>query len=549
MAAEYKREGEGPAASDVVVVGSGAAGLTAALTAAAAGLSVIIIEKTGKLGGTSAMSGAAAWVPANHHSRAEGIEDSPEEALAYLRATAPAGWQGTEDQLWQRFATEASSMLAFVEKHTPLEFALTSEPDVFTEAPGAKLRGRMTSPKPLSRRILGAYAARLRRSTMPHIFTYQETSENDVYRRPLRTAFKLAPRLARRLLTNSAGKGTALITGLLKGCLDHGCRIELEARAVELIADETNRVIGLVVEQHGQTRRIAAHRGLLLATGGFEWNAELLSRHFPGPNGLIGSPRGNEGDAIGMGQAVGAEVAHMDQALIFPCIPTIYEGKRHALPLPFHIEPNAILVDRTGKRFVGEYALDLGEVLDRRDSRTGVPLHLPAWVISDANFLRLVIRWYARYDQSWITRAATIEELARKIGIDSSDLSATVTRFNALCASGRDEDFHRGETTYQRAKMGKRDIMRPIVKPPFIAVSFNRCVLSTKGGLRTNGHGQVVGRDGNVIPGLYCAGAAMANPIGTRAISAGTTIGPNMTWGYICARHMLTSNRSAQETH
>jgi 3-oxosteroid 1-dehydrogenase len=111
---------------------------------------------------------------------------------------------------------------------------------------------------------------------------------------------------------------------------------------------------------------------------------------------------------------------------------------------------------------------------------------------------------------------------------------------------GRDEDFHRGETVYQRAKSGGRATLRPILKPPFVAVSFNRSVLSTKGGLRTNEHGQVLDRNGSVIAGLYCAGAAMANPIGTRAISAGTTIGPNMTWGYIGARHVLTSNRGAQ---
>ena len=533
-------------ASDLIVVGSGAAGLTAALTAAVAGLSVTIIEKTGKLGGTSAMSGAAAWIPANHHASAAGIEDSPAEALAYLRATAPDGWRETEDQLWQSFATEACCMLAFVEKHTPLSFALTSEPDVFTEAPGAKAKGRMTAPLPLPRGILGPYAAHVRRSTLPHIFTYQETTQNDLYRRPVRTVLKLAPRLIKRWLTNSAAKGTALVTGLLRGCLDRGCRIELEARATQLITDGTNRVSGIVIEQHGQTRRFMAHRAVLLATGGFEWNAKLLSRHFSGPIGLLGSPDGNEGDALHLSEAVGAQLAHMDQALIYPCVPTMYEGRLQALPVPFHIEPNAIVVDRAGKRFVSEYAVDLGEALDRRDPRTGNPLHLPAWLISDAKFMRLAIRWYARNDPSWITRAASIEALATKIGIEAAALRETVERFNTLCALGRDEDFHRGETVFQRAKSGGQPTMKPIVTPPFVAVSFNRSVLSTKGGLRTNGHGQVLTHDGSVIAGLYCAGAAMANPIGTRAISAGTTIGPNMTWGYISARHVLTSNRGAQ---
>ena len=529
--------------SDVVVVGSGAAALTAALTAAVAGLSVTILEKTNKLGGTSAMSGAAAWIPANHHARAAGIEDSPESALEYLRATAPEGWRETEDALWQSFAENAAPMLALVEQRTPLRFALTSEADVFAEAPGGKAYGRMTSPGPLSRRILGPYAHRLRPSTLPQFFTYQETTENDLYRRPVRTVLKLAPRLAWRLLTKRSGKGAALVTGLLRGCLDHGCRIECEAKAVELIQNRTNEtVVGVVVEQHGRRYRVMARRAVLLATGGFEWNADRVARHFPGPVGLAGSPRSNEGDAVSMAEAVGAQLAHMDQALIFACAPTTYEGRLHAMPLPFHREPNAILVNRTGRRFVSEYSVDVGEALDRRNPSTGEPIHLPAWLISDRDFLRPTLRWYARYRPGWIIRAPTIEGLAGKIGVPASALVETVRRFNALCALGRDEDFHRGETIFERHKAAKRRLLAPISRPPYVAIPFDRSLLSTKGGLRTNEHGQVLRPDGSVIASLYCAGAAMANPIGTRAISAGTTIGPNMTWGYICARHMLGAN-------
>lgn len=534
--------------TDFVVVGSGAAALTAALTAAVSGLSVTILEKTDKLGGTSAMSGAAAWIPANHHGRAAGIEDGPEAALEYLRATAPEGWHETEDALWRSFAENAAPMLAFVEQHTPLRFALTSEADVFAEAPGGKAYGRMTSPQPLSRRILGPYARRLRPSTLPQFFTYQETTDNDLYRRPVRTVLKLAPRLAWRLLSKRSGKGAALVTGLLRGCLDRGCRIECEARALELIQNRANEtVVGVTVEQHGHRYRVMARRGVLLATGGFEWNADLMARHFPGPVGVAGSPRSNEGDAVRMAEAVGAQLAHMDQALIFACVPTMYEGKPHAMPLPFHREPNAILVDRTGRRFVGESAVDVGEALDRRDPGSGESLHPPVWLITDRDFLRPVLRWYARYRPGWIFRAPTIEGLAGEIGVPALALVETVRRFNILCALGRDEDFHRGETIFERHKAAKRCLLAPISRPPYVAIPFDRSLLSTKGGLRTNEHGQVLRPDGSVIAGLYCAGAAMANPIGTRAISAGTTIGPNMTWGYICARHILGANSGTPE--
>ncbi len=535
---------ESNAQFDFIVVGSGAAALTAALTASVAGLKTAIIEKTDKVGGTSAMSGAAAWLPANHHGKAAGYDDTPEEALEYLRATAPQGWRETEDTLWESFARNAGPMLAFVEAHTPLRFALTSEPDVYAEMPGAKARGRMVAPMPLSRRLLGPYARRLRVSTLPQIFTYQETTDNDLYRKPIRTVLKLAPRLLRRFVGNERAKGAALTIGLLRSCLDHGCHLALETRAVELVRDAADgAVTGIVVERDSRREVLGAARGVLLATGGFEWDRERLQQHFPGPVDRLGSSPGNAGDALRMAEAAGAALAHMDQALIYPCLPTRYDGRLHALPAPIHMEPNAIVVDRHGQRFVSEYAVDLGEAIDRRDPQTGEPLHLPAWLISDRTFLRPVLRWYAHYDPDWLVRAPTVAALAERIGVPAAALTVTVDRFNGFCAAGRDADFHRGESIFQKAKAKGRPVLAPIHHAPYLAMPFNRCILSTKGGLRTNAQAQVLRADGSVITGLYCAGAAMANPIGTRAISAGTTIGPNMTWGYICAQDVLRANR------
>jgi 3-oxosteroid 1-dehydrogenase len=528
---------------DFIAVGSGAAALVAALTASVAGLKTAIIEKTDKIGGTSAMSGAASWLPANHHGRAAGHDDTPEEALAYLRATAPEGWRETEDALWDSFARNAGPMLAFVEGRTPLRFALTSEPDVYAEAPGAKTAGRMVAPMPLSRRLLGPYAKALRLSTLPHILTYQEMIENDLYRKPVRTTLRFAPQLISRLIGSERAKGTALTVGLLRGCLDHGCQLMLETRAVALARDPAQGgVTGVIVERDGRRETLGAARGVLLATGGFEWDRERLRQHFPGPIDRLGSSPGNAGDALRMAEQIGAALAHMDQALIYPCLPTRYGGELHGMPAPIHMEPNAIVVDRHGKRFVSEYAIDLGEALDRRGP-DGEPMHLPAWLISDRSFLRPALRWYARYDPDWLVRAPTVAALAERIGVPRGALTATVERFNGMCAAGRDEDFHRGETIFQKAKAKKRPMLSPIQKAPFVAMPFNRCILTTKGGLRTNAEAQVLRADGSVIAGLYCAGAAMANPIGTRAIGAGTTIGPNMTWGYICAQSILHTNR------
>jgi 3-oxosteroid 1-dehydrogenase len=493
------------------------------------------------------MSGAGTWVPANHVARAAGIQDSPEEALTYLRAASPAGWQADEDHLWQAFVEAAPRMLAFVEQSTPLRFGLVEEPDPIPGQPGAKLRGRMVSPQALSRRILGRYARHLRRSTLPHIFTYQEMVDSDPYHHPIRAGLRVLPRLAWRFLTDAGGQGTALITGLLKGCIDAGCRIELNARAVELLTDPADGgVIGLVLEQNGERRRILARRGVLLATGGFEWNARLLAQHFPGPIDRRGSPRANEGDGQLMAKAAGAMLSRMDQANIYPCLPTTYEGRPHGLPFTFQAEPHSILVDRHGQRFVSESDFNIGEAIDRRDPATGQPLHLPVWLIGDRRFLgrSLPFRWYARKQPGWVIKAPTVAALAERTGLPATALAGTIERFNRFCAQGRDEDFQRGESAWESYKShGPEGKFGRLEQAPFVAMSLNRSILGTKGGARTNDRGQVLRQDGSVIAGLYAAGLAMANPIGTRAVGAGTTLGPNLTWGFICAETMLQQNR------
>ncbi|HEY4251946.1 MAG TPA: FAD-dependent oxidoreductase [Roseomonas sp.] len=532
--------------TDVLVLGSGSAGLTAALTAARRGLAITVLEKTGRLGGTTAMSGAGTWIPANHHAAAAGIADSAADALAYIRAGAPEGWAATEDALWQAFVRAAPAMLRFVEAETPLRFALTPEPDPLRTLPGARLRGRMLSPLPLSRWRAGRFACRIRKSTIPEIFTYHEAVTTDLYHKPYRTALSLWPQLLWRLLTNSRGKGTALVTGLLRGCLDAGVAFRLESRAVALTQDAMGAVTGAVVERRGGQESWSARAGVVIATGGFEWDAALMARHFPGPLDYRGSPGAHDGDGQRMAEAAGAALAHMDQATITPSVPVRYEGRLLAQPVPFHTEPYAMLVNRQGQRFVNELTFNIGEVLDRRDPATGDPVNLPVWVITDARMLADVppVRWAAGADPGWLRQAGDIAGLAALIGVPAAALQASVARFNGFAEAGEDQDFGRPARADAASAGDKRRRagIRPIIQAPFLAMPFSRSILGTKGGARTNEHAEVLRPDGSVIPGLFAAGIAMANPIGTRNVGTGTTIGPNMAWGYIAGQRLAERN-------
>jgi 3-oxosteroid 1-dehydrogenase len=532
--------------TDVLVLGSGAAGLVAALTAARQGLRVTVLEKTDRLGGTSAMSGAGTWVPANHHAAAAGIADSRQEALDYIRAAAPDGWAAEEDPLWQAFVQAAPEMLRFVESATPLRFALTPEADPLRGLPGHKAGGRMLSPLPLSRWRAGRFAFRIRRSTIPEIFTYHEAVTTDLYHKPYRTALSLWPRLVWRFLTNARGKGTALVTGLLRGCLDAGVEVVLSARAVELTQDVAGCVTGAVVERAGVRETWAARRGVVLATGGFEWDAGLMARHFPGPVDYRGSPAAHEGDGQRMAEAAGAALARMDQATITPSVPTRYRGRVLAQPVPFHTEPNAMLVNRHGVRFVNELTFNIGEALDSREPTTGAPVHLPCWVIADSALLDRLppARWAAKADPGWLRQAGDITGLARLIGVPEAALEASVARFNAAARDGADTEFGRPARPDPAAAGDRRRRagIAPIARPPYLAMPFNRSILGTKGGARTNEHAEVLRPDGSVVAGLFAAGLAMANPIGTRNVGTGTTIGPCMAWGYIAGMRLARRN-------
>jgi len=523
----------------VVVIGSGAAGLCAALSAAVRGSSVLILEKSALIGGTTAMSGGGTWVPCHHRQAEIGASDSRDEALEYIRAVAPEGWREVEDPLWGAFVDHAPRMLSFLEQHTPLRFTPSLEPDPYVEAPGGKAFGRMLSPRPVPARTIGDWRKRIRGPMFSPWLNYEEAIDNHFYARARRLLIRFGPRIAGRMLTGKRVMGSALVVGLLRGCLDNGCRIETQAPARRLIRRD-GRVEGVEITRGGAPVEVYARKGVVLASGGFEWNPDMMAEHFPGPVEWIGSPSTNTGDGQRMAADIGARLERMDQALIFGTKAVPYEGRARGAPAGDYYLPHSMVVNRHGRRFVNEKEMNVGLAFDERDPDTREPLHLPAWRIYDSQFA-------AKYPlalpgtNSLATRYTdrSLAGLARQIGVDADGLVETAERFSRFARAGVDEDFGRGATHWDRHRMADPDhepnpTLGTIEKPPFHAYPFKASILGTKGGPRTDARGRVVDRDGEVIPGLYAAGNVMANPFGSKAVGAGTTLGPCLTWGYIC---------------
>ncbi|MGK9055006.1 FAD-dependent oxidoreductase [Neorhizobium petrolearium] len=532
---------------DVVVVGSGGAGLVAGLATAVAGLRTVMLESGSLVGGTTAISGAGIWIPANGKARAAGIADSQADALDYIRACAPDGWQQAEDARWRRLVGEGAGMVDFVEAHTPLRFDLSDDADPYPLAPGARRAGRMLSPRPVPASAVGAWARRIRSPHLPHLLTYQEVRRLDAWHHPWKAVLKRLPQVLIRLLTGARAQGTGLVRGLLAGYIDAGGLILTDARAMSLQADGQGRVTAVDATCEGGKRTLHARRGVVLATGGFEHDAERRKAHFPGPVDFIASPPTNRGDGHRMAEAVGAELARMGEANIAPAIPARLNGTFQPLATFHHREPAAILVGPDGRRFVNEYLFNLGEVLLQRDPVTGSYRHLPAFLVADATMLRVspIMKHFLRADPAFVRTAPDIDALAGMIGIEAAVLADTVQRFNSCAERGCDEDFGRHVDPLAPGGISPMRLA-PLRKPPFVAMPFNLTFLSTKGGPRTDDRGRVLRPDGSAIGGLFCAGVAMANPIGTRAVGSGTTIGPNMTWAWICGRQIVGDLRDGE---
>ncbi len=536
----------------MVVAGSGGAGLTAAILAHDHGARVAILERSDRIGGTTAVSGGAVWVPVNDHMGDVEAQDSRDEALAYCRRLSAGS---SPDDMIETFVDTAPQMVRYLEEHTPLRLNVWRTPDYYADGAGGKTCGRALEPAVFSKSELGAWAGALRPAP---ILMIPLTLDEMLNKYRLLTGTKNLPMelLSKRLQQQVVGMGAALIGHLLKGCLDRGITIMLGSRATELVRDN-NEVKGVIAEKDETKLALAANGGVILAAGGFEWNEDLVSKFMPGPLTHPNSPPANEGDGLIMAMEAGASLANMTGAWWQPsgAVPgEMYEGRQLSRFLAAERSaPHTILVNRAGRRFVNEGAPynDIGRVCHEFDPGGYSYTNLPCWAIFDAQYRRRypVLNVLPRTpDPDWLTRDKTLDDLAARVGIDAVGLTSTIDRWNGFAKQGRDCEFHRGETSFERANgdaASPHPNLGTIEEPPFYALPVYPGALGTCGGPQTNTKGQVLDVRGGVIRGLYAAGNAAASPTGLAYYSGGGTIAPAMTWGYLAGIDAAANARRA----
>jgi succinate dehydrogenase/fumarate reductase flavoprotein subunit len=524
---------------DVVVVGSGGAALTAATLAHDQGAEVLVLEKADMLGGTTAVSGGGVWLPGNHKMAEAGIDDSREDALAYIRRLT----NGTEPDsaLLEVFVDTAPEVLRYLENHTPVRMHISPLPDYYWTwgIPGNRpmpARAVEADPYPV-RAELPDWADRLvSRGTLMSLGAATTLTEDFMPKTP-----ELEEELRRREEQDIRPKGAALIARLFKGLLERGVDAELETPVRSLVTNDDGDVIGVVAEHDGTEERIGARKGVVLACGGFEWNPELVRAHI-GYDVKPLSPPNNVGDGLTMASDVGAQLANLTSYWGTPVMfdPDItrdgdlvpqFEWGRGA--------PSSIVVNAKGKRFANE-ALpynDFPKAFGIFDpDAIEFPNAAPAFQIFDPKVRdsqRVLSMLPGQPDPGWVVKADTIGDLADKIGVDRGALEETVARYNEHAARGEDPDFHRHEVGLMSP-----GVVAPIQLAPFYAVEMYPGMLGTNGGPQINADAQVRRRGGGVIGGLYAAGNTAANVFGWAYPSGGGTLGNGLVFGFRAGKHV-----------
>jgi 3-oxosteroid 1-dehydrogenase len=551
---------------DVIVVGSGGGALLSAVRAHDLGLKVLVIEKSDLYGGTSATSGGAVWIPLNGQAK-----DDYDSAYGYLKAAA--GDTATEGKI-RAYLESAAEMVRFINEKTALRYKVSDGyADYYPELPGALDSGRAMEPVPFDGALLGEEIHRLRPShpgvmLMGIAMTIPESNAmatkapgwigitlKILARYWLDLPWRFKTKRDRRLCL-----GNALIGGLREAMLARGIPLWLECPMESLIV-ENGRVQGVLARRAGQSITLRARRGVILAAGGFERNQTMREQYLPQPTRQewsVTPANLNTGDTILAAQAIGAKLENMAMAWGTPSVR--HPGAPQGTQALFAERGfgGLIAVNQQGRRFVNEsISYDrFYEALYADHAKTGSSI--PAWLVFDARHRKdcplgpllpasampdskVAKEWWGDF----IFKDASLEGLARQIGVDPAGLADSVRRNNEYARTGVDLDFHRGESAFDRYWSLKNVKPNPclvaIEKPPFYAVKIQPGDTGTKGGPAITDDGQVIAETGEPIPGLYCTGNNAAAPLGSVYGGAGGTLGPGMVFGFRAVNHLAST--------
>lgn len=529
---------------DVIVLGTGGAALSAAIAAADNGSKVLILEKTHQIGGTTAFSGGVPWIPVNHYMKEAGFEDNQEDAIRYIKRLA---LDRANDKMIETFVEKGHEIIQFLHDHTPVKFVTPkSYPEYYAHMDEALKQGtRSLDPAPFNLNEIGEWGDLVRQNPLFPPLTLEEGGAVGGI------DFQV---VAERMQENIVTMGRSLIASMFKACLDRGAETLIHTAGKELVMDETGKVIGVIAETtDGETHYYGAKKGVILASGGFEWNKQLVKTFLKAEFTHPVTPPGNEGDALMMAMKAGAALENMSEAWWYPAMvdPTFeYEDRVMAQLGSGRQGPNSIVVNKHGRRFVHEGTTynDMPRAFFNYDPVTiDFPNKAPVWMIFDQQLKDsqlIVTMMPGDPAPEWVDQAATIHELAEKIGVDANGLEEEIQKWNTYCDQGVDPDFNRGTIQFEALTTGggsPKQNLGKIEKGPFYALPIYLGALGTNGGPKINENGQVVDFNGAPIAGLYAAGNAAGNPLGPIYPSAGGTIGPAIVFGFLAGQHAATN--------
>lgn len=553
---------------DVLVVGSGAGGMTAAVTAHAQGLNTVLIEKSELFGGTSAMSGGVIWVPDNHLMKKAGIADSFADGMAYLQALTAGEVPVAK---LEAYLKHAPAMVRFLEQHSFTKFNPAAEyADYYENQPGYKPGARSLDPKPFSLRKLKEHGDEIRLPSTKGIFgrinmtaieahtiTQSTVARNFFILWRLLLHFLDIPYRLQGKRDNRLVLGQALTGSLRASMLQRGIPLWLNTGLEELIVED-GRVAGAWVTRDGQRVAIRARKGVILASGGFGQNAAMRQQYQQHPIGAEWSSANpfDKGEGILAGQKIGAQLAFMHCAWWSPSY-ILPNGNPEALIIGKSL-PGGIFVNQAGERFTNE-AAPYEDVVKAQYRANSVSPSIPCYMIFDARHRNHYTLANGRIypgkmqpddripeefrNSDFFIKANTLEELAQKNGIDAAGLCKAVERFNRFAENGKDEDFQRGETAQDRYYSDPdtgfpNPTLAPLREAPFYCIKIWPGDLGTKGGLKTDEAARVLDTSDKPIAGLYATGNATGAVMGNSYPGAGSTLGPAMTFGYLAALHI-----------